>query len=132
MEVRTTIYARASRLSRFLIAVALLGILLVGVTQSFRLMGLPGAGPASSHATTGIPASDRATGVPSGSVADQQLRSILMQSRYEGGATVARTVDRITGYSPGSVEDQRLRALLTHSGYEGGGTVIRGASVGSE
>jgi len=123
MEIRATIQTRASRFSMYVIAVVLCGTLLVGGAASFRFLSTQSSedGP---HATTGNSIIDPVTGFPSGSVDDRKIRSLLMQSGYEGGATVVRILDPLTGQPSGSTEDQRVRALLAQAGYEGGGTVI--------
>jgi hypothetical protein len=106
-----------------MIAIVLCGTLLVGGAASFQLLSTQSSedGP---RATTGNSIIDPVTGFPSGSVDDRKIRSLLRQSGYEGGATVARVLDPLTGQPSGSTEDQRVRALLAKAGYEGGGTVI--------
>ena len=107
----------------YVIAVVLCGTLLVGGAASFRFLSTQSSedGP---HATAGDSIIDPVTGFPTGSIDDRKIRSLLMQSGYEGGATVVRVLDPLTGQPSGSTEDQRVRALLAQAGYEGGGTVI--------
>jgi len=105
MEGRRRIQARVARFAIYMIALLLFGVVVMSVN-----------GAASS--TT-----DPVTGYPSGSIEDQQIRTRLRQSGYEGGGTVVDAFDPITGLRYRSPEEQSIRAFLEASGYEGGGTV---------
>ena len=107
----------------YMVAAMSFATLLVGGADCFPFLSIQSSedGP---HATTGNSIIDPVTGFPSGGVEDRLLRSLLIQSGYEGGATVARVVDPVTGQPSGSIEDERIRAVLTQAAYEGGGTVI--------
>src|SRR2546427_6936577 len=117
MEIRATIQTRASWFSMYVIAVLLCGALLVGGAGSFHFLSMQSSeGP---RATTENSTTDPVTGFPSGSAENRLMRSLLRQSGYEGGATVARLVCPPTGRPTGSDEDQNVRALLAPARYEG-------------
>jgi hypothetical protein len=103
MKSGSTIHTRLSRFGVCLLALTLFGILLSGCGGSYR------------------------STYSSGSIQDQQMRTLLKQSGYEGGGTVVEVSDPITGSLIGTSEDQRVRVLLKQAGYEGGGTVVHGA-----
>ncbi len=125
MESRSTIQARLSRLSIYLVVVTVLGASIGG---SFGSIGMEKSAGVASRSANGNSASNPYTGYPTGSPQDHQILAFLEQSGYEGGGTVVHIIDPTTGYPIGSSDDQRILALLEKSQYEGGGTVVRAAS----
>jgi len=90
---------RKSQLPLFLVALALVGALMLGGMGGylFRSLAAPstsavshaGATAGSSGQTSAIPVVDPVTGDLYGSTDDQRILTILKQSGYEGGGTVA-------------------------------------------